>query len=442
LNDPSHTAFLAAFLFQGSQIAQWQVSCIALVALASSGFFALLRNALLHSVPSRVLEQIDDAAERARMQPLLERAEALATSASVFERGSQIVFIVLLVTLWNETLTLSSLGLTVLVSVPLLVFISDLLPNSLRGPNSDSILCRALPLFNQVQRPVAVLSLILEGMRRVLMRLLKIQAPSRAARHLIEDLRNLIEDSGRHGEFGESEKEIIENVVDFYNLDVADLMTPRTELEAVNVADGVQGLVKQFSESGHSRLPVFENSLDTIIGIAFAQELIGKVHARNLENMELKPLLQPVGFVPETKRVSELLNEFRKDRLKMAVVLDEYGGTAGIITLGDIVAELVGEMREELGELAPEAIQRLEDGSIKIEANTRISEVNEFLEDDLSMELPEEADYETLAGFVLSEMGRFPKAGDHFEWHRMRFSILEANDRRVLRVLLNIPKAG
>lgn len=441
LNHPSPAALVAAFPLPGLPLDDWQLLALALLALVASGFCAMLRSTLLHSVPSRVLEQVQHEERRSRLAPMLERAESLATSASVLEHCAQIIFIFLVLTAWKDMSSLAALGLTVFVTVPVLVFVSDLLPNGLRSLESDAWLCRVLPGFEFVQRPVALLTALLEGTRRFLMRVMGIQEPQRAARQLMEGLRYVFEDSARSDEFKDAEREIIENVVDFYNLDVAEIMTPRTELAAVNVNDGVGAAVELFTQSGHSRLPVFEKSLDTIIGIAYAQELIGKVRNRNLKEMELRPLLQPVGFVPETKLVSELLNDFRKERLKMAVVLDEYGGTAGVITLGDIVEELVGGMREELGDPAPAMIVRLEDGSIKIEANMRICEINEFLEDELEVELPEEADYETLAGFVLSEMGRFPKPGEYFEWNQMRFSILEANDRRVLRVLLSMPQA-
>ena len=137
--------------------------------------------------------------------------------------------------------------------------------------------------------------------------------------------------------------------------------------------------------------------------------------------------MRPAVFVPETKLISELLQEFRRDKQKIAIVLDEYGGTAGLVTMGDILAEIVGEMGDEF-DAEEEAIRILEDGVAEVQASERVSEVNEALD----LNLPEEEDYETLAGFVLAHLGRFPKAGEVFVADDVEYTVTEANDRRVL----------
>jgi CBS domain containing-hemolysin-like protein len=140
--------------------------------------------------------------------------------------------------------------------------------------------------------------------------------------------------------------------------------------------------------------------------------------------------MRPAVFVPETKLISELLAEFRRDKQKMAIVLDEYGGTAGLVTMGDILAEIVGEMGDEFDERVEDDVWRRDDGSADVVASLRISEVNEELE----LELPEEEDFETLAGFVLARLGHFPKPGEALVEDEVEFTVLEASDRRVLRV--------
>jgi putative hemolysin len=226
-------------------------------------------------------------------------------------------------------------------------------------------------------------------------------------------------------------------VVEFYDVDVAEVMTPRTELTAVELGQGAREVVRAIASSGHTRIPVYEKSLDSIVGVVFAQEMVELVADGRVEECELRDLVRPVHFVPETKLVSELLADFRRDKQKLAVVLDEYGGTSGIVTMGDVVAELVGEMREELGEEPPIPIRRMPDGTIEIQGTTRVGEVNEELE----LELPEEEDYDTLAGFVLSELGRFPKPGEAFERKGLEFTVMDASDRRVHKILLRLPQA-
>lgn len=432
LNDPL-PATLASAAIPLSFLSEPELAVLALLSLFACGFFALLRVALVHSVPSRVLEGARSEAERARLRPRLERVEALSTSASVLGITSEIAFaMVVLALVGGERLTWGTMLVSLSISVPLLAFVGEVLPHALRGERTDGLLRSVLYPFDLLQRPLGWLIVGLDGGRSALMRLLRIPERPPAARRIVEDLRDVVEDSDRQGDLRETEREIIENVVDLSGTDVAELMTPRTELRAVELGAGTAAVLSEMASSGFSRIPVYEGSLDNIVGVAYAQEMLALVSSGELEDKELKSLLRPVGFVPETKLVTELLAQFRRDKQKMVVVLDEYGGTAGLVTLGDVLTELVGEMRQELGESAPAAIRRNEDGSIEVLGGTHVSDVNE----ELDLDLPEEEDYETLAGFVLAQLGRFPRTGESFRWKGHDFKITEASDRRVLGVRL------
>ena len=418
-------------------LSELQIATIAGTVLALASFFAVLRAGLLHSVPSRVLDSSPNEEARARLRPLLENAESLATSASVFGITCQILFtfsaVLLVVSLFGETL--GALGIGLVAAVPLLVVATEVLPTVLRGDATDRLLRAVLPTFEIVQLPLASLVIGLEAVRRACMRLFRIPERARTARQIVEDLRVVIEDSQREGDLQASEREIIENVVDSHDVDVARVMTPRTEITAVEVESGVMEVVRAVVSSGHSRIPVYERSLDSIIGVAYAQEILSLVARGDLATAELRPLLRPVPFVPETKRVPDLLSDFRRNRQKLAVVLDEYGGTAGLVTLGDIVAELVGEIREEHEEADQEPMRKLPDGRIEIRAITRVSDVNAAFH----LDLPEDEDFETLGGFALAELGYFPRAGETFEWDGAEFVVSEASDRRILGLVLRLP---
>ncbi len=416
-----------------------EIALLALGALVLTALFGLLRAALLHSVPSRVLELARGEERRRKLRPLLERAERLATSASVYWITSQILFVVFVWVLVGEVLgaeglSMGSMGLALLITVPLLVIAGELVPSLLRGEHSDRLLARVLPAFEVLQRPLAALILGLEATRTGLMRLLRIPPHPPSTRELVEGLRAVIEDSERKQDLAQSEREIIENALAFHDVNVSQVMTPRTEIHAVELEDGAQEVVRLIAETGHGRIPVFERTLDRIVGVAYAQEILQAIARGRLHAGDLRSLLRPVLFVPETKLASELLNEFRRTHQKIAVVLDEYGGTAGLVTMGDIVIELVGDMPGELGRAEPEPIARHADGRFEILGTTRVSDVNE----ELGLELPEEEDFETLAGFVLSELGRFPARGESFERDRAQFTVTEASDRRVLRVEVRV----
>lgn len=406
-------------------------------ALLLAALFGLLRSALLHTLPSRVLEFARSSRRRARLEALLERAEALATSASVYGTTCQILFVVfawVLVgeVLGGEGLSAPSMGLALLVTVPLLVIAGDALPSALRGERADRFLAQVLPAFDVAQRPLAALIVTLEWVRRLFYRILRIPERTTASRELVEGLRAVIEDSERENKLAESEREIIENALGFHDVAVSQVMTPRTEIEAVDLAEGIRGVVQRMADTGHSRIPVHDGGLDRILGVAYAQEILQTVARGESESRDLGSLLRPVLYVPETKLASELLSEFRTRHQKIAVVLDEYGGTAGLVTMGDLVSELVGDMPAELGRREPPPIHRLADGRYLVSGTARVSELN----DELGLELSEEDGYETVAGYVLHELGRFPKKGERLVREGFELVVAEATDRRVVQLEL------
>lgn len=410
----------------------WLGPLLALTAVALSGFLASLRLALLRSVPSRVLEDVQSDRARQRLEPLLERADSLALSASVLRLSSDLIFLVVVWSLvhgWVEQ-DLARLGLVLVLALPPLLLVGEVLPTVLSGPRADSLLRRCLPTFRVVQLPLHAVVVFLVAVRRAALRLTGVEEQPQSARPILEGLRDVLAGTDVEGELAETEREIIENAIEFRDVDVAEVMTPRTELEAVSLDAPQDEAVRVIAQSGHSRIPVHESNLDRIVGVVSARDVILRLAEGELETTALRDMMRPPVFVPETKLVSELLGEFRREKQKLAIVLDEYGGTAGLVTMGDILSELVGEIPDEWDPEEPAAILRLEGGSAEVSAAERISEVNEELE----LELPEEEDYETLGGFVLSELGHFPKEGERFVHQSVEFKVLEASDRRVLRV--------
>jgi len=420
-------------------LAEDELALLAAGALLLVALFGLLRSALLHSLPSRVLEFAGREERKKRLRPLLERAESLATSASVYWTASQILFVVFTWVLvgeflGGEGLSAPSMGLSLVVTVPLLVVAGEALPSALRGERTDRFLVHALPLFEVAQRPLAALSVTLEWTRRLLFRLLHIQERTPAARELVEGLRAVIEDSEREQELAESERAIIENALGFHDVAVAQVMTPRTDIEAVELSEGVREVVQRMADTGHSRIPVHDGGLDRIVGVAYAQEILQTIARGEAQSRELGSLLRPVLYVPETKLASELLNEFRKKHQKIAIVLDEYGGTAGLVTMGDLVSELMGEMPAELGRSEPPPIRRLPDGRVQVAGTTKVSALNA----ELGLDLAEELGYETVAGYVLYELGRFPRKGEKLVREGFELSVSEATDRRVVQLELRL----
>ncbi|MFT5050843.1 MAG: putative hemolysin [Chlamydiales bacterium] len=400
------------------------------LALLASALFSTLRFALQHSHPGRVLGMETDVDRRARLTPLLERVEALATSAGIFKIACDVVFVTILLggRAASAPLEWTHVATAFAIAAPLLLLLTDALPQTIARARGSELLLRTLPSFVLLQVPLRPFVSALEAVRRAVMRILGLRDSSSSTRKIVEGLRDVIEESAQSGDLNEGQREIIENVMDFCALDAAAVMTPRTEIFAVDIEDGLSAVVRALEEAGHSRIPIYKDSVDSIIGTVTALE-VAKVLGADSASTRLEDLMRPPFLVPETKPVSELLAEFRAHKQKMAIVLDEYGGTAGVVTLGDVIAEIVGDIHDEYEE-SQESMRFLEGGAVEILASVHVTEVNEAL----GLEIPAGEDFETLGGFVLAELGHFPKRGEEFTHGNAHYAVLDASDRRVLKV--------
>lgn len=414
-------------------LASWRLAVLELLPwLILAAAFATLRKSLQRTVGSRILGSVSDPAERERLAPLLAETDLLQTSAGVFEVASRAAFAALVVRALSRAsgeIGWLEVGLTIVISVPILLLGCDALATALAVRRGEAIVRAALPPFHLLHLPLRWAVRGLEAAKGALMRVVGLRQNPSDARRIVEGLREVIEESDLSRELDDTEREIISNVMEFRDVDVAAIMTPRTEVIGIEVGESLEEATRVLAESGHSRIPVFEGTLDTIIGVLTARDVV-LAAAEKSASGGLRAWLRPAFFVPETKPISELLTEMRREKLKIAIVLDEYGGTAGIVTVGDILREIVGDIGDESDEPEAQPIRRLPDGSAEVDATLHVSEVNKELE----IGIPEGEDYETLAGFVLSELGRFPKRGESFAALGQEYVILEANDRRVLKV--------
>lgn len=405
----------------------WAVAC-----LVAAAVFATLRVALLRSHAGRVLARPDAVGERGRFEPLLQRAERLANSAAIVEATFEVVFLILLYRVFATGavgLDLFALLWTVLIAVPARLVLGEALPTAVALRGGDAVLLRTLPAFYVLQLPLEWSALGLEIVRRACLRVFGLRSDPVANRQIVEELREVVADAEITGELDETEKEIIGNVMEVRDVSVAAIMTPRTEMAGVEISEGLPAAARLTAETGHSRLPVYEGSLDTILGLITARDVVQIAAEKGLEKSALRSILRPAYFVPETKRVSELLREFKREKIKLAIVLDEYGGTSGLVTLGDIVQEIVGDIRDEFGDGERPRLRRLADGSFEVDAATHVTEVAAEVE----IEIPA-GDYETLAGYVLAELGHFPQRGEKFVRSHVEFTVTDSSDRRVHKV--------
>ena len=244
-----------------------------------------------------------------------------------------------------------------------------------------------------------------------------------------------IEESQLEGGLDEEAAILLENVVEFRNTDVGEVMTPRTDIEGIEETDDLASIRSFIIDAGHSRIPVYRKNLDQIAGILYVKDLVPFL-GEDASGFKLEPLLRQPIVVPESKPVRELLNEFQRSEIHLAIVIDEYGGTAGLVTIEDVLEEIVGEIHDEHepdDEKEPELVS-LDDTHAEVDGRFHIDDLNERLR----LDLPEDDDYDTVAGFVLAQLGRVPKVGDAFETHDARFTALAATPTHVTRIGLEL----
>lgn len=241
-----------------------------------------------------------------------------------------------------------------------------------------------------------------------------------------------LEQHRTEGALDKEEQEMIENVLELSNSTAVEIMTPRTDIIAIEVNSDLQKVIDTITEAGHTRVPVYEDNIDNIVGFIYAKDLLSQI-GKDSSEFKLRDKIREPYFVPETKPLRILLHEFQNQKLHIAVVLDEYGGTAGIVTLEDILEELVGEIADEYEELPTSPAKQIDENTIEADARTSVYDLNDKFE----LDLPEDEDYETIGGFVFSQLGYIPKAGEIFDYKNIKFEITSAEARKIKRIKIN-----
>lgn len=229
----------------------------------------------------------------------------------------------------------------------------------------------------------------------------------------------------------EDERRMIRGIFDLDETLVREIMTPRVDVDAAPVETTLTEVRKLIVESGHSRIPVYRDSVDHIVGIIHAKDLLSV--DTPLEKVNLEGLTKPAVFIPESKNVGDLLGEFQENIAHFAVVVDEYGGTAGVVTLEDILEEIVGEIWDEYDRDDEETVSEFsEDGRMVVDARTPICDIN----DSLDVEIPDDEDFDTIGGYVSFVLGHIPKVGEVVRTDELEVKVLEADERRILKALV------
>jgi CBS domain containing-hemolysin-like protein len=317
---------------------------------------------------------------------------------------------------------------TVVMTVAILVF-GEILPKTVAVSTGDRTALRIAPLLDAVKRALAPLTAAFLWITDGLVRIFG-GHPHGGPYVTEEDIKTLVNVGVEQKVLEEEERELIHSIIEFGDTIVREVMTPRTDMVTVSVTSSPRRALDLVIAEGYSKLPVYDETVDNVIGVVHDRELLIALSNGTIASTNLRSLMRPVTLVPENKRISELLREMQRGKYSLAIVLDEYGGTAGLVTMEDLLEEIVGEIRDEHDEGEEEAIRRLSDDEWVVEAGTNIEDLNNAL----GIALPHE-EFETIGGYIVGLFGRLPREGEEIDaGNGIRLRVDRTRGRRILAV--------
>jgi CBS domain containing-hemolysin-like protein len=307
-------------------------------------------------------------------------------------------------------------------------------PWSIARIAAAGFLYRTWPLWNLLGRLAMPLVWSAQFVDAMLHRLSGRKPPHADEDSIGEEIRTIVSEGHREGLLEEEAREMIEGVIELGDAVVSHIMTPRTEINMIQLNMPWDEVVESIIDSGHTRVPVYDKSKDDVVGMLYSKDLLPELaKGADEPHRELRELLRKPLFVPETKPVVDLLQLFQKSRTHIAVVMDEYGQVSGLVTIEDVLEEIVGEIDDEYDQKSESEIRKIDDDRCEALGRAHVDQINAVM----GFDLPEEEDFDTIGGFVFNEFGRVPAAGEAITWQdSVRVTVLEASRRRVNRVRL------
>jgi len=276
-----------------------------------------------------------------------------------------------------------------------------------------------------------------DGVDLVVARICDDVEPGSPEEKVSDEISEVVSDLELQGTIEEEAADMIESVLEFQDRDVAEVMTPRTEMVSIDTNRTLSEAVKLMMEKGHSRIPVTRENRDNVVGILYVKDTLNMITGGQQETVRISDIMREPLFVPEMKKIGDVLKEFQARKVHLAVVIDEYGGTAGLVTLEDILEEIVGEIQDEFDLDALPPLRMVAPGRAEATGKARIDKINEAL----GVELPEEEEYDTVNGMVNWKLGRVPKKGERFSIAAVDFTVVDADARLVKRLMLETGRA-
>jgi CBS domain containing-hemolysin-like protein len=329
--------------------------------------------------------------------------------------------------------TATMVGLaTGLLTILILIF-GEITPKSAASNNAEKLSLSIAPIIFWLTSILTPVIFIINLLSHGFMRLIGINPDAQSKTMTENELLTVIDVSHEDGVIESEEKEMMNNVVDFGDSVASDVMIPRIDIEFMDINSTYDEVVAVFRREKYSRMPVYDKNKDHVVGILNLKDVFcytGSPHSFSIENLLRKPF-----FTYEFRKVSDLMVEMQKNSINIAMVLDEYGAIAGLITLEDLLEEIVGEIRDEYDEEETDDIQKIGEREYLVDGNTRIDDINELLDLDL-----ESDDYDSIAGHMLHELGHIPTAGEFIDINQIRFTVDAMDKNRIETIHIQLPE--
>ena len=429
----------------------WFEAILILMLILANGFFAASEIAMIATRKSRIealLEKgVKSAAALARLKNDPDRFLAtvqigvtlVSSLASAIGGAAAIGYLkptiealpVPLGARWAEPIAIL---LVVLPISYLSLVLGELVPKSLALRFSEQIACLVARPIDFLSRTSSFLVKMLTTSSNAVLWMFGGRENEGASFISVEEVKFLIREGAAKGIFNETERELIHSVFEFADTPVKAVMVPRTEIHALEVHASLAEVAKSFVESGFSRIPIYEEELDRVIGILYNKDIFKALQENS--DFRIRDHLHPAFFVPSSLPISELLKQLQRRRLAMALVVNEFGEIEGLATLEDLLEEIVGEIRDEYDREERGPVERLPDGSMVIQGSALLKN----LKSDFDLPFEESPDYHTLAGFVLAKLQRIPRGGERVEHNGYRLTIVDMEGRRIVKVKLEESK--
>ena len=409
--------------------ASWQFILLA-VLIGMSAFFSASETALMSLSKIRIRHLVDEKVKGAEtVSKLVENPNKLLGSILV---GNNIVNIgasALATALAIDILGNTGVAVATGIMTILVLIFGEITPKSLAAQHSEFIslkVAKPISLFIVIFNPlVSVFLFVTNGIIKLLG-----GKPGRTQPFITEDeLKTMVNVSHEEGVLEGEEKQMIYNVFEFGDTQVRDIMTPRTDMASIEVGSTYEKIIETFKTEQFSRLPIYQDTTDNIVGILYIKDLIFKASENTV--FEIQDYIREPYFTFEYKKTTELFQELRAHRIPMAIVLDEYGGTAGIVTVEDLIEEIVGDIRDEYDDHEKD-IEVIKEDEYIVEGSTRIDELNEMIGVNIESE-----DFDTIGGFIVGEFGYIPEVNETIEYDGIKFVIEEVDRNRIEKLRIH-----